>query len=239
MSRVKNDRCKHFTGYQNLVCEAGVTYRTLVGGPLTGWLGRLPCLLMEGQHDQAICERFELPTAEELAESERRAEESTQRFTRALEEGRCPHCEQPVARERQVGPCVYAEPCGHRMYQGHARLADQANGERGVMTCHCETDLNALAVHGRDDFAPTWEINGRGFVIGTFRDLYGQECTIQESSSAEHDAIWLGVGGCRMHLTSDQALDLLSVLEKFAEDSDLRAFTRGARPSPTGQGEGA
>ncbi len=121
MRAVKNDRCKYFTGYQEIVCKAGVTYRSLVGGPDLGWLRRLPCLLMEGQHDQAICERFELPIAEELAESERQAEEATRRFVAALEEGRCPHCEQVVERERQVGPCVYAEPCGHRMYQGRAK----------------------------------------------------------------------------------------------------------------------
>lgn len=112
------DRCKHFTGYQNIVCEAGVTYRTLVGGPNLGWLRRLPCLQTEGQHDQATCDRFELPTAEEIAESKARSDAAVAETIRRLEAGLCPHCGAKVEQERQVGPCVYAEPCGHRMYQG-------------------------------------------------------------------------------------------------------------------------
>ena len=62
------------------------------------------------------------------------------------------------------------------------------------MTCHCDTDLNALAEHGREDLSVVWDVTPRGFRIGTFRDLYGQECSVQESSSAEYAAIWFGVG---------------------------------------------
>jgi len=30
----------------------------------------------------------------------------------------CPHCDGAIARQEQVGRCVYARPCGHRLYQG-------------------------------------------------------------------------------------------------------------------------
>lgn len=30
----------------------------------------------------------------------------------------CPHCDAPIAQQEQVGRCVYARPCGHRLYQG-------------------------------------------------------------------------------------------------------------------------
>lgn len=30
----------------------------------------------------------------------------------------CPECKQPIANQRQVSCCVYAEPCGHRLYHG-------------------------------------------------------------------------------------------------------------------------
>jgi len=33
----------------------------------------------------------------------------------------------------------------------------------------------------------------RGFGIGTFTDLYGVECSLQQSSLASQPAIWLGV----------------------------------------------
>jgi len=35
--------------------------------------------------------------------------------------GKCPTCHQPVQQEKQVGRCVYALPCWHRMYQGKAK----------------------------------------------------------------------------------------------------------------------
>jgi hypothetical protein len=35
--------------------------------------------------------------------------------------------------------------------------------------------------------------NGRGFKNGIFTDLYGNVCSIQESSLATENAIWLGI----------------------------------------------
>ena len=39
-------------------------------------------------------------------------------FFEKLRNGTCPHCDLKIERQRQVGRCVYAEPCGHRLYQG-------------------------------------------------------------------------------------------------------------------------
>jgi hypothetical protein len=30
----------------------------------------------------------------------------------------CPHCHQPIEKRKQVGRCVYALPCNHRLYEG-------------------------------------------------------------------------------------------------------------------------
>lgn len=38
-------------------------------------------------------------------------------FWRKIEEGVCPYCAQAMTLE-EVEPCVYAVPCGHRLYQG-------------------------------------------------------------------------------------------------------------------------
>lgn len=38
-----------------------------------------------------------------------------------LTSGICPTCKAKVEREEQVGRCVYASPCGHRLFQGNAR----------------------------------------------------------------------------------------------------------------------
>lgn len=41
-------------------------------------------------------------------------------FTQLIAERRCVVCEEPVESYDEVGRCVYADPCGHRQYQGRA-----------------------------------------------------------------------------------------------------------------------
>ena len=66
------------------------------------------------------------------------------------------------------------------------------------------------------------ETTNRGFVIGRFTDIYGEKCSIQKSSLATDDAIWLGVDKNRMHLNKEQIAKLLPVLQKFVETGDLK-----------------
>jgi hypothetical protein len=84
----------------------------------------------------------------------------------------------------------------------------------------------------------------RGFSIHTFKDKYGVECSLQKSSAARYDAIWLGcnepnpralingewknielpeetVCNTRMHLTQDQVKELLPILTRFAETGEV------------------
>lgn len=89
----------------------------------------------------------------------------------------------------------------------------------------------------------------RGFAIGEFKDLNGEVCTIQKSSLATKEAIWIGaaklrvqhfkagqgwkdveypfsmeehyVGNERMHLSREQVAELLPILQKFVDTGDL------------------
>lgn len=85
----------------------------------------------------------------------------------------------------------------------------------------------------------------RGFLRGEFSDLYGAKCSLQKSSLATADAIWLGVNevelkvlvpgqgwtevpvpdgttrGARMHLDRKLVLELLPQLQHFAETGEL------------------
>lgn len=84
----------------------------------------------------------------------------------------------------------------------------------------------------------------RGFSILKFKDRYGSECSLQKSSLATEDAIWFGVDDAdpkilsnngwlkfnipeevllstRMHLTQEQVIVLLPLLQKFAETGEL------------------
>lgn len=68
----------------------------------------------------------------------------------------------------------------------------------------------------------TRPINDRGFAIAEFKDQYGKRCTIQKSSLAFLDCIWLGVHESdRMHLTQEMVADLLPLLHHFVETGEL------------------
>lgn len=69
----------------------------------------------------------------------------------------------------------------------------------------------------------------RNFPIGTFTDLYGSRCSVQDSSLATKDAIWLGVDqhfnhgdvNCRMHLDRDMAAALIPLLQCFVASGSI------------------
>ena len=95
------------------------------------------------------------------------------------------------------------------------------------------------------------ETTERGFGTFTFKDYYGMDCSLQESSLATEDAIWLGIsqpkakihscdtkeGGdkgwidipipnsihipTRMHLTREQVKELIPKLQKFVDTGSL------------------
>lgn len=91
--------------------------------------------------------------------------------------------------------------------------------------------------------------SGRGFVGAAFEDLYGQQCSIQNSSLATEGAIWIGVENtgphlsgpngkfneqvdARMHLSRKQVEELLPILHAFVEKahfekSDIPEKIRG------------
>ena len=85
----------------------------------------------------------------------------------------------------------------------------------------------------------------RGFDLIQFEDLYGVKCSLQKSSLATDDAVWLGCDdpnakklipgqgwvpvnlpdeinlSTRMHLNRDQVKALLPHLQKFVEEGEI------------------
>lgn len=63
----------------------------------------------------------------------------------------------------------------------------------------------------------------RGFQLIKFSDSYGVPCSLQKSSAASQDKIWLGCDNAeaRMHLTRQQVAKLLPYLERFVASGDL------------------
>jgi len=120
-------RCLHFNGTMHGDCEAGVPYDRVAmryepfrPGPN----GFLPCIRGDGiawrcphvaYPSEAEVERMKIEREEML----RRAAEELDRDLAEMAAGRCPHCGAAMTK-RQIGRSVYADPCGHRLYQGYA-----------------------------------------------------------------------------------------------------------------------
>lgn len=87
----------------------------------------------------------------------------------------------------------------------------------------------------------TIDTTSRGFAIAKFKDRNGEACSLQKSSVATEDCIWLGrdaadkdpdtsapLGG-RMHLTQSQVADLLPFLRRFVLTGEL--YTQDPKPA--------
>lgn len=74
----------------------------------------------------------------------------------------------------------------------------------------------------------------RGFTYFEMTDSYGKEFTIQKSSSAEEEKIWMGVDDDRAHLTRDMVRRIIPILQQFADTGEVG--TPGTiEPSPLEQ----
>jgi hypothetical protein len=78
------------------------------------------------------------------------------------------------------------------------------------------------------------QTTNRGFALYEFADGNGEPCSLQESSTAERDCIWLGCDRSppphhvtgeelspRMHLTREQVAELIPLLQHFVDDGML------------------
>lgn len=105
----RKEYCRHFTGIQHKTCAAGVVYRTMWDNSVKPHT--LPCTPLACS---VTCDRYAPQTPEEIKAQDAYVEN----FCRELNEGKtCPHCHAPIAQREQVGRCLYARPCGHRLGQ--------------------------------------------------------------------------------------------------------------------------
>jgi len=79
------------------------------------------------------------------------------------------------------------------------------------------------------EFKPT----SRGFMRGRFLDNSGSTCSIQKSSLADEDCLWLGADeithasgaepfNTRMHLNQKMAAELIPLLKRFVKTGQLK-----------------
>lgn len=105
--------CVNYRGVGR-VCDAGILPSDLIDKTRLS-RDRVPCF----REGVAIpCPHRRYPTPEEDAERERQMKRDVEEYFAAIDDNRCPHCGADVLKRQQVGRCVYARPCGHRLYQG-------------------------------------------------------------------------------------------------------------------------
>ena len=63
------------------------------------------------------------------------------------------------------------------------------------------------------------ERNGRNFENGKFVDRYGYECSIQKSSLATEDCIWLGIDDAKPQIMSSDAIRM-GLRERTFDEND-------------------
>lgn len=112
-----------------------------------------------------------------------------------------------------------------------ALLESQIYAMAVVMALELENVKNQLreeflAVEERREFNPNVQKmhikkTQRGFDLIEFVDHYGAACSLQKSSLATEDCIWLGTNTNRMHLTQEQVSQLLPHLQEFVENGEL------------------
>lgn len=112
-------RCRHFNGLMNERCKAGVAYEDVRDATERPY--RWPCLRSNcyGEPTPAAtsCATADYPTEDEARDWEAAAREHTRQHMADIAANICPTHKIAITK-RQVGRCVYAEPCGCRLYQG-------------------------------------------------------------------------------------------------------------------------
>jgi hypothetical protein len=125
--------CRHYNGviggllptWGERRCEADVRYADVKvpAAPDSKTGHDYPCF---GESHQGNCPLRSFFTDEERAERDRESAQAVSDFINKLKSDVCPHCDTPITRKRQVGRCVYAEPCGCRLYQGRLTAEEKA-----------------------------------------------------------------------------------------------------------------
>lgn len=114
------DWCRHYRGVGEM-CDAGVDPQSVrVDVRKTpGERSRLyPCF--ETDRVPHACPHCSYLTPEERQAARDAAAAAVMKYLTDLDAGICPFCGVAIEKRQQVGRCVYADPCGHRLYQGRA-----------------------------------------------------------------------------------------------------------------------
>jgi hypothetical protein len=119
--------CIHHNGYFHRICNAGVAYESVGEHIDLGNLGTpfvAACMKNYEWNGQTLecrhtCDKAEFKSRQQAEEDLDRLDKAVEDHLNKLAQSICPTHNIAVTK-KQVGRCVYAEPCGCRLYQGKA-----------------------------------------------------------------------------------------------------------------------
>ena len=118
--------CKYFNGIAQHTCVAGIRYWSV---------GPQPCI-KEYDTGKHVCPLRQFPTDDEAhgaaVTRENGLDKALAQWDSRHLNHECVECGTPYERLRQRGPCVYADPCGHRQYQGRLPKEGTPHGKQGL-----------------------------------------------------------------------------------------------------------
>lgn len=118
MNTNHGDFCKHYQAMsEHDQCKLAIAYKAVRADAIDrqGW--DWPCFNPKVK----TCERAVYPTPEEIEAHIAKIRERAIQFFKDIDAGTCPHCNSVIAEKKQIGRCVYAFPCGCRLYQGRLK----------------------------------------------------------------------------------------------------------------------
>lgn len=118
--------CVHFRGIQHATCAAGIDMKPVRDSSQPGPY-RWPCMTLKADSPATTtCPSYRDPTPEEIAADEAAWNKRLDEMRDNARKGLCNACGVKTTSVRQVGRCVYADPCGHRIGQGDAKQVAKA-----------------------------------------------------------------------------------------------------------------
>jgi len=124
---LKTTTCRHFNGTANKTCDKGIPYESVAQPTDHGVVAPMyalayPCIphglpLGEEVMARLCCTEASYPTKEEEEADEARTLAVIKAHFEDIKNDICPTHKVEITKV-QVGKCVYAEPCGCRLYQG-------------------------------------------------------------------------------------------------------------------------
>lgn len=136
----RTKKCKHFNGIQHDTCDAGINYHELLGSG-AGCFAHMPCF--SDEQSTVECHKRQLYTLAESEAEEQEIEQSIEQFLGRMRRHEC-ECGKSVDNYKQVGHCVYREPCGHRLGQGDAKVLNKSLAEYRTALAPADTKGEGL-----------------------------------------------------------------------------------------------